>query len=311
MGALDIGGTKLAAAVVSDEGVVIARRSRPTALYPDPTLAVVALRAMLSECEAECGRRIEGIGIGCTGPVDPFTGSLGVVDLLPGWDGYPLVSRLNELTGVSVALENDADAGVLAESQWGAGKGASHFLYVTVGTGIGVGAMINGRLYRGAGGVHPEAGHMTIDSSGPSCYCGTEGCWESLASGPALAAWAQRNAPIEWFNDGGGARGIFELAQKGDAFAREVVDRECHYLGIGLANLITAFCPDRIALGGGVMEGADLLLTRTISIARTRCGLVPVDRIAIVRATLGADAPLLGAAQVWHHRTLYPLEVSC
>ena len=217
------------------------------------------------------GAELHGIGIGCTGPVDPVTGVLGTVDLLPGWQGGAMAAELAEGFHVPVAMENDADAAGLAEAVWGAGRGKRRFLYVTVGTGIGVAIILDGALYRGVDGSHPEVGHQSIDASGPPCYCGARGCWEILASGPALLAWARgRMGDITM-------KGLCELLA--DAGTRDV-----------------------IALGGGVMESSRFFLERARQVIRQCCTLVPFEKAELTRASLGADTALAGAAQVWHHR---------
>jgi len=152
------------------------------------------------------------------------------------------------------------------------------------------------------GGSHPEAGHQTIDPSGPPCYCGASGCWESWASGPAIAQWFKSNAGDRPFPGDLTARDIFDLARQGDKLAVQAVQREGESLGIGLANLVTLFCPEVIALGGGVMRSADLFLDLALATVRCRCGLVPVNELTITRAALGDDAALLGAARVWQAR---------
>ena len=295
IGAVDIGGTKIAVAVVEESGRIVARTKRPTG-SESPELAVLGIAAWLRSSP------LRGIGVGCTGPVDPLAGTVGHVDLLPGWAGFELAHRLSDETGVAVVIENDADAAALAEAKWGAGKCSSRFIYVTIGTGIGPGMVFDGRLYRGVGGSHPEAGHQTIDPSGPPCYCGSSGCWESWASGPAIAQWFKSNAGDRPFAGNLTARDIFDLTRQGDILAVQAVQREGEYLGIGLANLVTMFCPDVIALGGGVMRSADLFLDLVLATVRSRCGLVPVNELTITRAALGNDAALLGAARVWQAR---------
>jgi glucokinase len=296
IGAVDIGGTKIAVASVEESGRISTRTEWPTDSL-SPQAAVRRIAESLLRCSE--GTPLRGIGIGCTGPVDPLTGIVGEVDLLPGWTGFPLAQRVAGETGVSTAVENDADAAALAEARWGAGKGASRFIYVTVSTGIGAGMVFDGKLYRGAGGSHPEAGHQSLDPAGPLCYCGTRGCWESLASGPAMAKWMNQERGEASQSPAPSAREICDLARQRDPLALRAVEREAEALGIGLANLVTLFCPDVIALGGGVMQSADLFLERASEVVRRSCGLVATDRVAIVRASLGGDAPLLGAAQVW------------
>ncbi|HTT64447.1 MAG TPA: ROK family protein [Bryobacteraceae bacterium] len=302
IGAIDIGGTKIAVGIVDGGGRIIRRAECPTQSERGFSDGLARMTVMLRDVAARTGAKLDGIGIGCTGPVDPITGVLGSVDLLPGWQGGALVAGLAEAFGVPVAMENDADAAGLAEAVWGAGRGRRRFLYVTVGTGIGVAIILDGALYRGVDGFHPEIGHQVIDASGPPCYCGADGCWEIFAAGPAILAWAKtRIAPA-----GGESeltmRRLCELAEAGDPEALAVMDRQGYYLGLGLANLVTIFCPDMIALGGGVMQSAHLFLDRARQVVRQCCTLVPYDKAELALASLGADTALAGAAQVWHHR---------
>ena len=167
-----------------------------------------------------------------------------------GWEGRHLANDLARQFGVSAAIENDADAAALGEFRWGIGRGSRRFIYVTVSTGIGGGMIFDGQLYRGLEGCHPEIGHQVIDAGqGTSCWCGATGCWESLASGPALANWAQAHGGDPAWD----ARAICEAAQRGNGLAQAAVEREAHYLGTGLANLVSLFAPEVMALGGGVM----------------------------------------------------------
>ncbi len=296
IGAVDIGGTKIAVGLVDEHGRIAARAETPTSPQEGFEHALTRIRDMLRAASHAQGVRIDGIGVACTGPVDPVTGIVGNVGLLPGWRGANLVESLGRVMEVPVAVENDADAAALAEACWGSGKGTHCLLYVAVGTGIGGGIVIDGALYRGAGGAHPEFGHQVIDASGPLCYCGARGCWEALASGTALAAWArQQGQALD-------ARELFRLAEQGDSIGHAAAEREGRYLGLGLANLVTTFCPDRIVLGGGVMNGAHLFLEAAREIVRMQCKLVPADRTVIAISSLKDDAGLLGAARVWQLR---------
>ncbi len=282
--AVDIGGTKIAIAAVDPLGKIVARTRFETGA---PLESIARIEQAIRWCESQAARRIEGIGIGCTGPVDPLTGVIGAVDLLPGWQGTPLVKILAESFNVPVAMENDADAGALGEWRL---RRDDRFLFVSVGTGIGAGLILDGKIYRGVDGSHPELGHHTIDPAGPLCYCGARGCWESLASGPAIS---------RMFSDGSvSAEEIFVLARGGSAGAKRAVERAAYYLGLGVANLMTIFCPGRIVLGGGVMQGADLLWGGIQAVIRKPCGLVPAGRMEAALSTLGADAVLAGAARL-------------
>jgi len=292
IGAVDIGGTKFATGMLSETGEILSRAEAPSLPEDGVRDGLARLRRMLHETAGRAGGTLEGIGIGCTGPVDPFTGTLGPNEFLPGWEGLNLVEELQQAFGVQAAIENDADAAALGESAWGAGRGAKRFIYVTVSTGIGGGMVFDGRLYRGAAGAHPEIGHHIIDPSGPVCFCGGRGCWESLAGGRALAKRGKRASALE----------VCEAAQRGEAQALAAVEQEGLYLGLGLANLVTLFVPDVIALGGGVMQSRDLFWGKIGEIIRTTCGLVPYENTRLVPAALGRDAGLAGAAQVWSKR---------
>lgn len=304
-GAVDIGGTKIAVGLVDAAGRIYARQVCPTSADKGVEDGLERIQSMLSAClEQVPGSRLAGIGVGCTGPVDPNTGVLGPNSFLPLWEGVGLVERLRDLTGVPVAIENDADAAALGELAWGAGRGAAHCIYVTVSTGIGCGIITDGKLYRGVGGSHPELGHHVIEwAGGPACYCGGQGCWESLASGTALADWyrSQQQAagrPLE----NADAQEICARAVQGEALAQAAVERVGNYLGVGLANLINAFVPEVIVLGGGVMESWSLFAERAQAMIRRNCSLVPYEKTSLCVAALGARTGLAGAAQVWYHR---------
>lgn len=292
IGAVDIGGTKFAVGVVNESGEVLARAETPS--HPELGLqpGLARMFEMLHAIQEETGQRLQGIGIGCTGPVDPYTGQLGLIEFLPGWEWFNLVDAFEQEFQVPVFIENDADAATLGEAAWGAGKNAERMMYVTISTGIGAGLVIHGQLYRGAGGSHPEYGHHVIDFSGPKCFCGAYGCWESLASGTAMA---KRSGGISAYE-------ICLAAQRGEAWALSAVEQEGLYLGIGLANLITLFVPDVIALGGGVMQSRTLFWDKITTTIQNSCGLVPFKRTLLVPALLGKDVALAGAARVFIQR---------
>lgn len=299
IGAIDIGGTKIAAGAVTDEGQVLSRVECATAPDDGFAAAVKRIKSMLVDLASRAGAEYQGIGIACPGPLDPFTGIIGDVGTLPGWQGGNLVAELEQAFGVPVAVENDADAAALAEASWGTAKGLRCVIYITVSTGIGGGIVLSGDLYRGVDGGHPELGHQVIDSSGPLCYCKARGCWESLASGPAMVAWVQeRRQAVRELT----AADICELAQGGDDLACRAVEREGYYLGLGLANLVTLFCPDLIVLGGGMMKSHHLFLGRALEVIRDICTQVPAAKTQITLASFGVDTGVAGAAQAWIRR---------
>lgn len=306
--AVDVGGTKIAVGLVDAAGKIWEQESAPTDRNKGFEVGLASIQAMLNRClSRRPDAHLLGVGVGCTGPVNPDTGVLGPNSFLPLWEGVSTIAMLERALGLSVAIENDADAAALGEYSWGAGQETESCIYVTVSTGIGCGIILNGRLLRGAGGAHPELGHFIIDPGrGPTCYCGARGCWESLASGTALAAWyasqlLERGLPASGPLD---AREVCRMAGQADPLAQEAVVREGYYLGIGLANLINTFVPEVIVLGGGVMESWPLFEAQARAVIHQSCGLVPFERTELRRASLGARTGLAGAARVWFHR--YP-----
>lgn len=297
IGAVDIGGTKIAVGMVDGDGQVLAQAECPT--HPERGFddALERISTLLRETQAQAGGIMRGIGIGCTGPVYPLTGTIGDVEFLPGWENVNIVKALSREFSLPVALENDADAATLGESAWGAGRNVGVFIYVTISTGIGGGIALDGRIYRGVDGAHPEIGHHVIDPSGPACFCGAHGCWESLASGRAMAQWFRDNAPD-------GMTGLAsidagEICSRSDPYAQAVIAREGYYLGLGLANLVTMFVPNVIALGGGLMHSRHLFWGTIQQIIQSSCGYAPHQKVRLVPASLGADVGLIGAAQAW------------
>jgi glucokinase len=294
IGAIDIGGTKIAVGLVDPGGQIIASTqfaTRPERGYEDCRSRIIDhLRGLCSQHEGS----LRGIGIGCTGPI----GEQGIfleIPFLHGWKGHDLCSEISAEFGVSAVIENDADAAALGEYLWGSGRNSQRMIFVTVSTGIGAGVVIDGSLYRGVDGSHPECGHHIIDPSGPLCDCGAHGCWESLASGTAFGREGERLGG-EAYSD---VRGICRLADAGDALALKLVQRQSHFLGLGLANLVIMFGPDCIVLGGGVMNRWDLFEAGVRDVIRTSCGLSPWQRTRLVTASQGSQSGLAGAAAVW------------
>ena len=299
IGAVDIGGTKIAAGVVQEDGTILSRLECPTEAEKGFDQGMRRIVEMLRALSAG-GYQFEGIGVGCPGPLNPFTGIIGDVGTLPGWQGGNLVAELQAGMGLRVVVENDADAAALGEARWGNASTGGTFLYVTISTGIGSGMLLDGQLYRGVDGAHPEIGHQVLDDSGPHCYCGARGCWEILASGPAMVSWMSEQRPGTPAVTAGE---ICEWARRGDPLALKAVEREGYYLGLGLANVITMFAPDRIALGGGVMKSSSLFMDTARAVIREICTQVPAEKTQLSLASVGEDVGLLGAAQAWLLRT--------
>jgi len=277
--------------MINCEGKVLARRECLTDAdrgYPDALRRIIE---MLRATAQTANMQISGIGIGSTGPVYPLTGEIGDVNFFPHWKGENPVRDLSQSFQVRVAMENDADAAALGEASWGAGHSKSKLIYVTVGTGIGTEIILDGQVYRGVDQSHPEIGHHVIDPSGPPCLCGFRGCWESLAAGPAMVAWVERNAPPSYPHVADlTAKKICELAEQGDSWAMRAGEHESRYLGLGLANLVTMFVPDVIVLGGSVMKSASLFLEKIRKMIGTSCRFVPYEKTELALASLGEDS---------------------
>ena len=310
IGAVDIGGTKIAVGGIGEDGTIVFRATCATDPRRGFDEAMQRTRQMLRGAANACGK-LAGIGIACPGPLNPYTGVLGDVGTLPGWEGRSLCDELETDFEIPIVVENDADAAALGEMRWGAAKGNRSFIYITVSTGIGGGIVLQGELYRGVDGSHPELGHQILDSAGPLCYCGVRGCWESLASGSAMTQWMSEQAPE---SPPASAEIICQLAAKGDRPALRAVRREGLYLGLGLANLVTIFSPEKILPGGGVMKSSALFLDYSQKVVLDACTQVPANKTEIVLTSLGPDSGLLGAAQAWlnrseqtSHRRLDPL----
>jgi glucokinase len=302
IGAVDVGGTKIAVGLVTRQGQVVAHQVLPT--QPETSFSagidVISrvLQRLCSQKSASLPLKPLGIGVACTGQVDPLEGVVLKNGFLPNWTAQNPVRWLSEQFGVQVALENDADAAALAEWHLGAGRGSERFIYLTISTGIGGGLVFSGQLVRGAKGAHPEVGHHTIDPAGPLCFCGNRGCWEMFASGRALQA---RFLALQPGFDGD-ARHICDLAEAGDSQALRAVADHAEMLGVGLANLITLFAPDRIVLGGGLMRRANLFLPVVHQVISQRCTLVPPEIARLELSQFPTDSSLIGAAMAWVHR---------
>jgi glucokinase len=297
-GAVDIGGTKIAVGMVTPQGDVLA--SLEIATQPELGLeaGIRRIAEALEMSLTRCGGKLLGVGIGCTGQIDQPDGAIRKNQFLPGWEGTGLLHGLSDYFSTRVVIENDAVAAALAAAAWGPARGKRTLVFVTISTGIGGAVIVDGQVYRGAGGAHPEIGHHIIDPSGPLCFCGAYGCWESLASGTAMAAWAAAANPIS-ASKLNSAAAICAAAESGDRFAKQVVEREGYYLGIGLANLVTIFSPDAVVLSGGVMRSYALFTEAIQKQIHSACRLVPSDQVSIFHSLPDDHNALLGAAQVW------------
>ena len=287
---LDLGGTNIKGAVVDveqgSEPSVVATASAKTHASRGPD-GVSARMIELGSSMADEHGTIEGVGVGVPGLFDFATGEVIFFTNLPGaWEGYPLRAAIAKGLGVPATLINDARAFTLAEATLGAGRGASTVACFTLGTGIGGGLFINGDLHFGAYGVAGELGHQTVVVDGPLCGCGNRGCLEAVARPPVIAAAAGHNTMED----------VIEAAAAGDLASVAALDDAATYVGVGIANILTMFGPERIVIGGGAATAGDALLDPIRAAVTDRITLVPPDQIEILPAELGYEAGAIGAA---------------
>jgi glucokinase len=305
---VDIGGTKIAAGVVDELGNVLARGRRET---PHRSTAPNVVEDVIVDVVGELAGTypVGAVGIGAAGFVDADRASVLFSPHL-SWRHEPLRDALSHRLDVPVVVENDANCAAWGECRFGAGRGEQNLLVVNLGTGIGGGIVLGGRLERGRYGVAGEFGHMQVVSGGHRCECGNRGCWEQYASGKALVREARGLAAsgspmahllLERAGDPAAISGelVADLARAGDPACRELFAELGGWLGTGLANLAAAFDPGRFVVGGGVSEADELLLAPARdAFRRTLTGRGYRPEPDIVRAGLGTDAGVVGAADL-------------
>lgn len=298
---IDVGGTKIAGARVTEGGAVVARTVAP-ARADDPEATLATMIACAREVRSP---DVVAIGVGAAGLADVASGSVRYAPNL-AWREFPITARLRDALGLPVRLDNDATAAAWAEYRFGAGRGHRHLLLVTVGTGLGGGMVSDGRLQRGAHGFAGEIGHIIVEPEGPRCGCGNRGCWERVASGWTIeelgrAAIDDPTCLIATLAGGDRAavRGplVTEAARAGDPGAIAIFGRVGARLGEGIAGLVNVLDPEIVIVGGGVSAAGELLLEPTRA-AFAAAVEAPEHRppVPIVAAELGSDAGAIGAA---------------
>ncbi len=306
---VDLGGSKILTAVVNRQGKIVSRDHSITPAARGPDAVIKAMLESIARALSQASltaTQLEAISIGAPGLSNPETGVVFTSPHLPGWKGVPLKQIIEDEMGVKTLLINDANAAALGEMYFGAAKGARNFIYVTLSTGIGGGIMVDGEIYAGSLGTAGEIGHMTIDTNGPRCSCGNTGCWETLASGTALARETRQRiaagakTSILEHTDGDidkvDAEAVHEAAQRGDALAKELIAQISYYVGVGLTNLINIFNPEMIVVGGGLSNIGDMLLEPAYRLAGERAYQASFDSVRFARAELGRDSGVIGAA---------------
>ncbi|KKM12287.1 hypothetical protein SY88_03775 [Clostridiales bacterium PH28_bin88] len=298
---IDLGGTNIKAAVVNGNGYILASNQVATLSAGGPDAVVDRMTELVTRVWQQAGltgMRPDRIGVGVPGTVDAHTGTVIFAPNL-GWSHFPLGESLGRRLGSPVWLENDADAAALGEHWVGAGRGMRYLLVITVGTGIGSGLILNGKLFQGSTGRGTEMGHFKVVEDGLPCGCGNKGCLETVSSASALVRMARealtrgdkttlsKNSDLD-------ARDILAAARDGDGLARGILRKAAGYLGVALANMALALDLERVIIGGGVAAAGSLILepVREQVTRLTR----PYSKPEVVLGVLGNAAGSIGAA---------------
>lgn len=317
--AIDVGGTKLAAGVMSASGELLSRARRPTPTAPDGDEVYSALLEVVWEARRALGKqwKLEAVGVGAGGPMRMFEGLISTLNI-PGWrHDFPIVARLEADLGLPVALDNDAKAFALGEQLFGAGRGHPDMLGVVVSTGVGGGVIIGGSLHHGRTGNAGHVGHQVAEPDGPRCACGGRGCVEAIASSPSIVRLVraemergretvlrERFGPTAFT-----AREVAVAAFEGDALARVAFERAGKALGVGFAGAAAILDVNLIVLGGGVSTAGDLLLRPVREALATYSALEYLADLQVTPAANGPDAGLVGAAALAIARRPGPREL--
>ena len=289
---VDIGGTKIAIGLVAADGRILASETFPTEAARGFDRAVRRLGEAgerLLRLNQASAKQLAGVGIGCAGPVDSERGEINNPHTLTGWSHCDIVRPVAAALGVPVWLENDADVAAVGECFSGAGRGQDPVVMLTLGTGVGGAAISGGKILRGVRGEHPEIGHVAAGRDGPECYCGRRGCLESLLSGSAIATAGQAAGLTD-------AGQVFAAAANGHLEAGHILATVRQAMDAAIWTLLHTYLPQRIILGGGVVEGQREWFLAIAREAVARATLVPTGAVTVETAQLGGQAGMVGAA---------------
>jgi len=305
--AVDLGGTHLRAATIDEDGRIHFRQKQNTPVTDDPQEIVSALIAAARVCDEQAkaaGKSIGSISVVVPGTVNGAAGKIVTIPNVPSLNSFALTPALTNALGRKVILENDANAAAVGEMWLGAAREHHTIVCVTLGTGVGGGIILNGKLWRGVNDSAAEIGHMCVEPFGSvACGCGSRGCLEVYASATAIVRMAREGRPRHPSSslnatDDLTAEGVFNAGKGGDALAVEVFHRMGDYLGIGLANVINLLNPEMIVIGGGVANGWELFAQHMRHQIDDHAFPLPASEVKIVPAECGDDAGLLGAARL-------------
>lgn len=302
---VDLGGTKIACVFATEDGTIMCQDQVLTHAHEGPEAVLIRIADLVQKLAEQMGKRPAAIGIGIPGLVDRQRGITRFLPNLPTqWRNVPVRERLIPRTECPVYLLNDARTATLGELTYGHGKNADTMAFFALGTGIGGGIVVDGKLRLGPLGAAGELGHQTILHDGPLCGCGNRGCLETLASGPAISGqgvWLMRSgrAPnlyqiVDGNADQVSPREMAQAADAGDESVRDIIVRAATYIGIGVANVVTILHPDLIVLGGSVAQIGTVLFDVVKEIVHKRVGMFPPDDVLILPSLLGPNAGALG-----------------
>ncbi|MBN1477122.1 ROK family protein [Candidatus Sumerlaeota bacterium] len=300
---VDIGGTNIRAALVGEDGELGAHIKFRTESEHGPDELIPRLAEHLRGLIAQSPGEVKGVGVGCPGPLSSTTGIVYEAPNLFGWVNIPLGDRLSEALGLPVRIHNDANAATWGEFWLGAGRDVGTIVMYTLGTGVGGGLVIGGRLWTGPDDTAGELGHICIFPDGERCSCGARGCLEAYASAPAVARRAREalasgresslsRYPAEELT----AHKVDHEADAGDALSIEIMQQTAEYLGLAAAAMVNALNPDLVIYGGGMTAAKAWLFPVIERVIAERCFDAPAARVRVVAAELGDDAGIIGAA---------------
>ncbi len=309
---IDVGGTNVKIALVDDNGKIIYSNSVPTYAKMGYEYTVNNIKQAIRDLMKETNTTptdIEGIGFDFPGQVDCKTGVVKLAPNIPGWVNVPIAQMIEDEFHIPTRIDNDVRCAALGELKFGAGRGCENFICITVGTGIGSGIVINGKVVRGATNAAGELGHIKLQmNGGPICGCGDTGCLEAFASGPAIVAMAQdyiKGGKSTKFREMAAAEGgeitpymVAKAAEEGDPVAKRIFEIVGEYIGIGLTSVINLLNPERVIIGGGVAESGELLLAPIRKTIKERAMVVAGNAVEIVPAQLGNSAGVIGASML-------------
>ncbi|MCC6382584.1 MAG: ROK family protein [Dehalococcoidia bacterium] len=307
--AADFGGTNLRAAIVDEAGQILARRVDPTPQGAAPDVILAEIGRLLHVTTDASPERPAGLCLAVAGLIDADAGTVILAPNIPGFRNLDLTAPVGQALGIPTFIENDASAAALGEHRFGAGRGTRHLLHATLGTGIGGGIVIDGKLYRGAKGLAGEIGHVVLDPAGPRCNCGSRGCLEALVSGVAFAERARRllaagASPVLQELVGyrePTATDLQRAAEAGDRKCEAEIRNGGHLLGLALGGLINVLNPEAVTLSGGLLGMGETLLG-PMREAMYSIAYGPSSGTIVRLSELGDDAGLLGAAAVAFER---------